>query len=357
MYYIDKQQSERIQIIKVICTIMVIFIHSNSSTASFGNTSITSDFSYWQQIIRYIISECFSRIAVPCFFIVSSILLHSKTFTWASNINKKVKTLLLPYFIFISLYIVIFYIAQSIPFTSKYFSNGDNVISAWGVIDWIDAYVGKINRDMPFNVALWFVRDLFILNFLSIPIQKVVNKFPKLFFLFVALIWIYNWSTPIVSNQAIVFWVLGILIVKYNYKIDKFDNYNWLVIITLTLFFLVMDCVYRSTMIHQISIILYMIIVVKISKKLAIGKLNKKILIMSQYNFFIYAFHFVVLLTIVKFCGHYLPQYPLVVLLEYVISPIVTLLLCVIIAKILIHFTPRLYSIITGSRLIWSSSI
>jgi hypothetical protein len=357
MYYIDKQQSERIQIIKVICTFLVIFIHSNSSTASFGDISVKSDFSYWQQILRYIVSECFSRIAVPCFFIISSILLHSKTFTWRSNINKKVKTLLLPYFIFISLYIVIFLIAQSIPFTSKYFSNGDNSISNWGVIGWIDAYVGKIKRDVPFNVALWFVRDLFILNILSIPIQKVVNKFPKLILFFIAIIWINNWSTPIVNNQAIVFWVLGILIVKYNYKIDEFDNYNWPIIITPTLFFLVLDCVYRITMIHQMSIILYMIIIVKASKYLALGKLNKKILMLSPYNFFIYAFHFVVLLTIVKFCGHYITQYPLVVLLEYFISPFVTVLLCVIIAKILIHFTPRLYNIMTGSRLIWSNSI
>lgn len=347
MYYIDKQQSERIQIIKVISTFMVIFIHANTSDVSFKDGSVISDFPYWLEILRYIISECFSRIAVPCFFTIASILLYSKTFTWLSNIKKKIKSLLLPYFLCISIYILIFLVAQSIPFMSIYFSNADNVIKEWGMIDWIGAYIGK---NAPFNVPLWFVRDLFILNFIAIPIQKIVNKFPKFMFLLVTIVWIFDLSTPIVDRQAIVFWVLGILIVKYNYTLNRVDNFNWLIIIP-TFCLLVLDCLYRLIVIHQISIILYMIIVVKISKYLAMGKANEKILKLSKYNFFIYAFHLIILITIIKFCVHYLPQYPFVQLLEYCVSPIVTALICIIAAKILIRFTPKLYNLITGSRL------
>lgn len=316
MYYIDEQQSERIKFIKVICTFMVIFIHANSSIVALSENKLLSDFSYWFHIFRYIISECFSRIAVPFFFVISSILMHSKTFTWTNNIKKKNKSLLVPYFIFISLYIMIFFIAQSIPYTSKYFSNYDNVIRNWGFIEWVDAYVGKISRNVPFNVALWFVRDLFILNILSIPIQKAVNKFPKLAFLLIVIIWINNWTTSVVDNQAIVFWVLGILIVKCNYRINMIDNYGWFTTIITALFLLVLDCCYKTTMIHQISIILYMIIAVKLSKYLAKGKIGKRIITLTRYNFFIYAFHLVVLITFVKICGYYIPKYPFVEFLE-----------------------------------------
>ena len=351
MYYINKQLSERIKIIKVICTFMVIYIHANSSTVTLSDSRAVNDFPYWYQILRYIISECFSRIAVPCFFVISSILLHSKTFTWTNNIKKKIKNLLVPYIIFISLYIMIFFVAQSIPFTSIYFSNADNIIRNWGVLEWVDAYIGKINRNVPFNVALWFVRDLFVLNILSIPIQRVVNKYPKHVFLLIVIIWIYNWPTPVVDNQAIVFWVLGILIIKYNYRINLIDNFNWILIILPALFFMVLDCVYKTTMIHQISIILYMIIVVKASKYLATVEMGKRILSLSKYNFFIYAFHLVVLITFIKFCGHFIPQYPFVEFLEYVASPFFTALICIITAKIIINLTPDLYNLITGSRL------
>ena len=351
MYYINKQQSDRIRFIKVICTFMVIFIHANSSTVAISDNRALSDFSNCFQVLRFIISECFSRIAVPCFFLISSILLHSKPFTWTNNIKKKIKNLLVPYFIFISLYIIIFFVAQSIPFTAIYFSNPDNIIRNWGVLEWVDAYIGKISRNVPFNVALWFVRDLFILNILSIPIKRVVNKFPKIVFLLILVVWIYNCPTPVVDNQAIVFWVLGILIVKYNYKTNLIDNCKWIIITIPALILLLLDCKYKITMIHQISIILYMIIVVKASKYLTTGKVGNRILSLSKYNFFIYAFHLIVLITFIKFCRHYIPQYSFVEFLEYVASPFITVLICIIIAKIIIKLTPDLYNLITGSRL------
>lgn len=349
MNALEKEQSDRIQIIRVISTIMVIFIHVNIEAVSLKSGPVLTKLPNWLENFKFIVSSCFSQVAVPFFFLFSSVFLYSKSFTWKENINKKVKTLLIPYVLCISAYIMIFWVAQNMPIMSAYFSNPDNLISNWGIVDWLDAYVGKLRSDRPFNVPMWFVRDLIILNIFSVFILKVTSKFHRIVLCAVLLAWLFRVQLFIVDTQAL-FFIMGLLIVKYNIKMEALDKISWIPLSLLGIILLYLDCKYKFIIIHQISIIVYMICIVKVSKVLVMSRLKNYILSLSKYTFFIYAFHLIILMMIIKTLLRFLPQYPITQLLEFSFIPFFTVVACVLGANILIKISPRLYRLITGGR-------
>lgn len=161
-YIISSLESQRIQILKVWLTIMVLFIHIYSN--SYSNYVAIFRFPLW---FEYIISQVICRCAVPGYFFISGILLYRKDFKWSENVKKKISTLVIPYFFINSLWLIIFFITQNIPFLSSFFSNEDNNISSWGIMEYLNAFIGYKNS-CPLVYPLWFIRDLFILNIFAI---------------------------------------------------------------------------------------------------------------------------------------------------------------------------------------------
>ena len=177
IYNINNNESKRITFIRAICVVLVIYLHQYAGdllgAAFVPSGNIVSN--PVLEAMQYIISRIITFIAVPMFFMISSILLYAKEFTWQSNIKKKLKTLILPYALWITIYILIYYVGQTIPATSQYFLNAKRQVKDMGVIDFIGAYTG-IGGNGIFVSALWFLRDLIILNFIA-TITKNVKIF------------------------------------------------------------------------------------------------------------------------------------------------------------------------------------
>lgn len=345
--YFEKEDSHRIQIMRVICTTLVIFIHMNIDSLTLQNGSGSSSFPFWLQDINYIVSECIGRTAVPFFFLCSSMLLYTKKFTFMENFKKKLKTLLIPYVLCITLYILLFFIMQHLPFMSPYFSNADNKIADWTWIDWIDAYIGKLKHDKPFCVPLWFIRDLILLNLLAIPIQKIVQRLPYLTCICCFVLWIANYQTSLIDKQGIVFWIAGILAVKNTLTfrhIDKISNLIYLILPIL----LYLDATYKLYPIHQIFIIYYLICLLKSSHIL----LNSYDIIkkLAPYTLFVYMFHLLILTTMCKVALRFIMQTPVVQLTEYFFFPLMSGFVCLATAVVFQKFCPYLYNLLVGGR-------
>ena len=90
----------------------------------------------WLWMIKYIISNVISIVAVPGFFIIASILLYRKPFGWKENVKKKIRTLIVPYFILNTMWILIFLICQSIPFLKIYFGREESLVVNWTWVQW-----------------------------------------------------------------------------------------------------------------------------------------------------------------------------------------------------------------------------
>ena len=179
-YPLSATVSRRLNVYKLLLTVLVVYIHANASGANFASGAVTVSEPAWLGNFRFFLSNGVARAAVPGFFLTSAVLLYRKPFRWKENLAKKLRTLGIPYLILNTLWIAVFFAAQQLPFARDFFSNPDKIIGSWGPMDWLNAYLGFSGSRYPFLYPLWFVRDLLVLNLLSPVLGWIIDRFPNL---------------------------------------------------------------------------------------------------------------------------------------------------------------------------------
>ena len=79
---LSQDASQRIDILKVWLTVMVIFIHIYSETIKLNSGNIVLDVPEWLSAVKWIVSQCICRCAVPAFFLISAFFLYRKPLCW-----------------------------------------------------------------------------------------------------------------------------------------------------------------------------------------------------------------------------------------------------------------------------------
>ena len=197
-YAISNQESKRLNIIKFISIVFVVYIHMFSENINFLNNNNNLIMPMWLLDIEYSISKVISRIGVPMLFIVSSIFLFKKNRNYGATIKNKIKTLLIPYLIWNSFWIIFMILLQNINFTKPFFSHDPilgssfyNILSLYGIGNYPQAY------------QLWFVRDLMIITLIFPIIKKISTKFPKLTLLIGITIMFLNINFPFLNCNRV----------------------------------------------------------------------------------------------------------------------------------------------------------
>lgn len=150
---LDRNISQRLNIIKFIFMVMVVFIHSEA----LPELPYKLNVSQYLEICKNVITNGICAIAVPGFFFIFGSLLFSKEFTWIGNMKKKARSIVLPYFMINSFWILFFKIMQSFELTAPYFAGeAYQIIGAKGIFR---AYCAAIPLYYPF----WFLREFFFL--------------------------------------------------------------------------------------------------------------------------------------------------------------------------------------------------
>ncbi len=355
-YNITESESKKLQIVKFIFCIMVVFIHSYGEEIHFADNNITLNVPIWLQNIKYIISQIICRCAVPGFFIISSVLLYKSNYLLKDKIKTKIKTLIVPYILLNSFWIIFFYISQNINFLKVYFSNEDMIIKNWGIFEWVNAYLGITGY--PILVQLWFLRDLFVLFLLSKVIKIICDRFPKTVFAIIIIILLTNLKTHLffLSGQDIAYFVLGYYIVKKDIHIDMFDKINILTISIIYIVTITLTFIGRYTLfvdaIKVLSNIMGLIFTAKIASLIYNNnKISKIFINTAKYGFSIYLFHELTLTITKKILIKILPNNTLFQILEYFGIPIIIIVFCILLSKILERYTPKIYSLLTGNRI------
>lgn len=353
LYKITDVESKRINIVKVWFTIMVVFIHSYSETINLTSGNVNLEVPLWLEIMKYSISRCVSSCAVPGFFFISAVLLYRKEFAWKDNLKKKIKTLLLPYFLINSFWILFYYICQQIPLLSDYFSNSANMVGEWNALNWLNAYGVLANE--PLCYPLWFIRNLFILNIFSIVIKMLIDRFPKLLLALLAFIWLVLDGSYM--TQAICFWGLGYFWVKSKLQLSILDKHkrliaiSYIILIVLDVFvreMVVYRLIYR--LIHRLCTVVGIAFWYTCLTNFKSVNFNKLLLHLSAYSFSIYLFHEMCLSILKKICVKIFPTTVVFQLLEYILIPFIVIGGCLVVSVGLKKVVPRFYSVLTGNR-------
>lgn len=359
-YFIGADESERMRIIKIWFTVMVVFIHSYTEEVDFTAGTLVLDVPVWLDWLKYILSQVVARCAVPGFFLLSGILLYRRDFTWRGNLRKKVNTLLIPYLLANTAWIVIYYTAQHIPAFSGYFSKPRNIVADWSLLRWVDAYIGFLpdaaGGHMPIVYPLWFIRDLMVLNILAPALKKLIDLFPRVILLALAAAMVFNANThiPILNRDSLVFFSLGYYLVKYNVHLTDVDRLDPVLLAGTYGISVALECVMRDSpwqyLARLFSIILGIAFFFRFTTTHKSHAWKKRLLSLAGYAMPIYLLHEMNLSVLKKLLVRLLPTNAFFQVLEYFGIPAIIISLCIAISWMLRHFTPWLYRLLIGGR-------
>jgi fucose 4-O-acetylase-like acetyltransferase len=357
LHNIGKDLSRRIISLRFILIVFVVIIHNGFSAKIFEQRNIMAIIpDYVENIQRFI--GIITAIAVPLFFLISSYLLYFKEKEFMPALKKKCRSIVIPYILWNLLYVLLYFAMQTLPFTKVFVkTDAEHLIVNYGVLDWIDIFYGKITYrhefGHPFVGQFWFLRDLFILNILFIWCRKLADAFPFGVFILCAALWINNIDIYIVSPEALLFFISGYYIVKYNLGIKDIDRIKMMELTVVYGTTMILEYFFIKSMpvLHKVNIITGCIYFLKISGYFIENKNSYKILAwLEKYAFIIYAVHMLIMPQLLKIFVKTVSLNGISILSGYFFVILFGVSMSLIWGIILKKLFPKIYGVLTGGR-------
>ena len=344
-YTLSKEESDRLNILKYIAIVFVVYIHSYPLNLTFEEGNLHLVMPQWLMLIREVWSQTVSLCAVPLFYLISAVLLFRKKRDYKTTIKQKVKTLLLPYLIWNSLWILVFILLQSMPFTSAYFSESPILQSSFA--EWLKLY--GIGDPTPMDYPLWYLRDLMVVTLFFPVIDAVAEKFPKQLFFVAAMAYVLLVSFPF--KYALPWTCMGASLVKLQIHLTKLDHIAlWKCLIVYILCGTI-TLLTDNPIIDELFIFMGILFWVRVSKWIfSHDKAKDLFLRLSEWTFMIFVAHEMTLASLKKVCLKLFPTEPIYLFAEYLFLPILVIAGCSIVGAILKRNVPKVYYLLTGTR-------
>ena len=237
-------QSKTIDMLRFPLAIMVIFIHMNPTVVNLleEDVNLISGHGIYN-VIGVILSHVLTHIAVPTFYFISGLLffLNFKEWSWKGYKKKmysRIWTLLIPYILW-----------NAVPFALKAFYMLAGVVVKGYPIDGLQAFVAEngwhifydcnewgttrinwlgenLRMTGPYDLPLWFLRDLIVVTILTPIIYFAVKKLKMfiivvLFLAYVSRIWTL---VPGFHITAFFYFTLGAYFALNGVNIIQFTN-------------------------------------------------------------------------------------------------------------------------------------
>ena len=348
--------SDKLRVLSLISIIFVLYIHSR-----FQPNEIMG-MAYYDKI-QLFTSEMIGRCAVPLFYLISGYLFFMKVPDGVKSIGRKIrkriKSLLIPYFIGCVFFVIFYSFVALLPWTSNLINSSSSIMplfqKPYSIILISIFYDG--GTGYPCAVQLWFLRDLILIVATS-PLWYLCLKHLKWGFVAVVFVLTY-FDVPHVPFYSLFWFVLGGQLTKVKIemggngrtKVAIFGLFLFLIISIIQLFF--PDIINWSLL--RIPIILLGIIGawglydVVLGKDFSLSR-HQWLGIACQFTFFIYLFHEPTLNIVRKLIVVVLGKNEFGYMSSYLISPWI-FTVCAVFAGLLFRkYLPRVYDVCTGGR-------
>lgn len=348
-FIISNRSSQLINVLKCLCCIGVVSLHSSFSSIKVGSQELVVDGWGWDIFVDvfYIIF----RSLVPLFFFVSGYLffLNYEKFSlpwFIKKLKKRIRTLLIPYLCGILL-VYIFFNVSGI-FLKGIMSSGSSHDYNPLTMFW---------HPLP-NAVLWFLRDLMVVMLLSPIVIRIMEwtRWSVLILIFV--LWltdIWRFQLPGLSSISFLFFYIGAFFSFY--KIDfivKLCSLNTFVLTLIPLLFgvfVITAYLFQSEYLTKLSIFLGMPTIVIISNMCMTPQYLSRINFgfWMPATFFVYAYHVMIEVIIKKTL--FTVIHPNNAIWNYVIY-FITVFLCVVflcaVYYIISKYLPKIAALLTG---------
>ena len=341
----NKYFKKKITLLNVIMTIMIVVLHSKTPE----RYGYVFDLEY---PFMYIVCK-FTQIAVPMFFFLSSILFYRtcKFCDIKTKLLSRIKTLLIPYLMWNSMFVLIFYILLHIPILHNKMNMGE-ALNTWQEI--VRAIVLS-----KFSV-LWFVRNLIIYSvFAPIIFMLAKNKYMSIlvFCCLTIVAFIGNYEYESLMLWLPIYFMGAIIGTHFSGSKDNDTYFNWgsmlnsksgiILLILLIIIYLIAIFDDTALFIYRIFGPMFIWVLLDVFFKKYIDD-NFKVRKWMSYTFFIFCMHHFFLNILQKIIILNLPPSSLVLNLTFIISPIIIISLLIVIANF-IHKS-SIYKIMCGNR-------
>lgn len=327
----------------------VVLLHS-------GENGVTGPDAY--STLCIILSHGIMKIAVPCFFLISGFLFFGKleewsTEVWKGKVKARVKTLLVPYF----LWNVIAFVAGYLYGLLRASANG------WELTSIADALAQSGGLNMfwasmmgcPVNYPLWFLRDLIIFVAITPAIFWLVKtlRLPGIAVLFVAC-----WLPCSRDLEGFFYFALGAWMrVESKDPVELFSRFKWWSYALATILLIAIALTYRE---HHLAyeFIKYAFVASGVcatfcfASMLLDNGLVKMRPWLAQASFFVYCSHAVLILHDISnfIVLHLLPDTVGMACVGLFLRAALAIGICLGIYWCMSKVAPRTLAILTGGR-------
>lgn len=318
--------------------------------------------------------------SVPVYYFISGFVFFlGVTLTkekYCNKLQNRVHTLLIPYIIW-NIVAVGFTLLKRTPALSSFFpatSQTSVVITPfrllnvfWNATNSIIVVPGaeianaSSHAIFPFNVALWFLRDLMIVVLMTPLIYVLIKRFRFIPIVTLGITWFFE---PLFFEgyicqitTALFFFSLGayfsILQKDIIYEFNKFFKYS---IIAYLLFgvcyvFLMHICPEAANWVKQLNVLCGLLFAYNISSYLIKNGICKANKFFSSSSFYIYVTHTIINIEVLKVILIVLkPSSDIAIISSFIISIIVTVGMLLLSFVMMKKYTPRFLTFITGRK-------
>ncbi|KQM31146.1 succinoglycan biosynthesis protein exoh [Rhizobium sp. Leaf68] len=217
---VDQNLSSRINLMRIILISGIVFVHVPHDPETSPFLGLYGFFDW----VRVFLGDALFRIGVPCLSAISGYLLFRRgwnAFSYPATIKSKTKTVLLPFLLWNGGLFIAVMLLQRAGIGVGYFPD------LWNASPREMLSHGVAVEELPVNVPLYFLRDLFVCILLSPLLALLVRRFalPTLAILLL-LTAIPDLSLLIVQKKSILFsFTLGIALALHKIDLKMLDPY------------------------------------------------------------------------------------------------------------------------------------
>lgn len=340
--------SKKITFLNVFLTFIIVVLHAKTPERWGLPLDMTFPFIY--------VVNVFTQIGVPMFFFISGLLFYKNcSFNDIERkLRSRVRSLLIPYILWNSLFVFIFWGFTHVSFIHDKMNMGDVLNDPKEII------YAVLNARYT---VLWFVKDLMIFCLFSAGLFVALEK--KYMAYLVLLLSFFNACLNNYGYESIFNWFpmyfIGALWGKF-YVSTKSTYYGnilnlrnvyyrslWSVLLLLIFLFLFYISVVNNSYLFFYRffspVILWILVDLLFKEYIQKSFVVKK---WMSYTFFVFCTHQFLLNVLQKMVVLKFPATSLVLNITFVVSPIIVVLLSIFIARILSGF--RFYSYLSGGR-------
>ena len=379
-----KLQSTTIDLLRFPLAIMVIFIHMKPSVinlieADFGLISGHGIYN----VTGIIFSHVLTHIAVPTFFFISGFLFFINFQEWSwegykKKLNSRIKTLFIPYLLWnaVPFLLVVLAMMAGVVIKGNSIEGVSTLITEknwhifydyneWGTtrINWLGE---NLRMTGPYDLPLWFLRDLIVVTIMTPIIHYVIKQLGLfiisiLFVAYISRIWIL---LPGFNITAFFYFSTGAYFALNMINIIQFVDKYKLLFIPVCIILLVATIIYdgENTVIGQNIYPLFVctgvFAIFYVASRCIIRYNIKPNKLLVSSCFFIYSFHLVVFplignpLMLTSRVLHYVipGNTGFEDVFCYLIAPIATAFLCLLILMLARRLFPKLILYFSGNK-------